>query len=559
MKYAKIFMLIIAALFAVNSAAYAESAAYQEHINLEFHASKYIGLDKKITRIFVGSSNIINVSQPSSSMNEFVITAKNTKGSTTLFIWTADGARYEYLVNVVDEEIGQAAIIEEAIGLPDVHVRKVGSRILLTGTVKNQYERNLALQTAMLYVGNSSNNLSVGSNVNMSLDTSSSTDSSSNDVEVNNLENSGTVIDLLHMISPLQIRLEAQVIEISSDKAKDLGIQYGASNSGGIFYFGESYDRTNKTRYYRDSDGTLISETYGDPVDFKDKPLRWLEQRFGPINATINALVSKGDARILSRPNITTMSGEQATIQIGGQIPYQSVTGNGTPHTEFKNYGIILQFKPIIDAENRITSLVHTEVSNLSGQTVDGQPILATRRADSVVNINSGSTMIIGGLMDSSEAKNVSKIPLLGDIPILGEFFKYTTKSRNKRELIIVITPYIMGDGETSRAAVTNDMRDYYHAGQREKNSLNDVDLNALPPPFEEENKNTKKDKPKKHYKKSKDEKEKSADDEKQSDDTKEKSEDDEKQSENKKKKSKDKKEKHSGTSFEFGIFGDAF
>ena len=549
MKYAKIFILLIAVLFAVNSAAYAEQANYRENITLEFRTSKYISLDKKITRIFVGNGGIINVKQPSTAMNEFVITAKAAKGSTTLFIWTADGERYEYLVNVVDEEIGQAAVIEEAIGLPDVHVKKVGSRILLTGTVKNQYERNLALQTAMLYVGNSQNNLSVGSNVNMDLNAASSTDSGASDVEVNNLENSGTVIDLLHMVSPLQIRLEAQVIEINSDKAKDLGIQYGENGSGGIFTFGEAHDRTATTETYlsESADGELstISLTTGGQVEhFREKPLKWLEQRFGSINATIHALVSKGDARILSRPSITTMSGEQATIQIGGEIPYTISNVNGST-VRFKNYGIILQFKPIIDAENRITSAIHTEVSNLSGQTVDGQPIIATRSADSVINMHSGATMVIGGLMDSSEAKNVSKIPLLGNIPILGEFFKYSTKTRNKRELIILITPYIVGEGENYRAAMSNDMRDYYHAEQREKNSLNNVDLNALPPPSEEEVKKSKKDKPKKNYTKSKAEKEKSKDTEKKSDD--------------KKEKSKDKKEKHSGTSFEFGIFGGAF
>ena len=485
-------MPVLGTLLAVNSAVYAESAAYREQITLEFYASEYISLNKKISRVFVGSSGVISVKQPSTSPNEFVITAKDKKGSTTLFIWTADGARYEYLINVVDEEIGQAAIIEKAINLPNVHVKKVGQRILLTGTVQNQYERNYALQTARLYVkSGGNNNLSVGSNVDMQLNTSSATSSGSSNVEVNALEDAGEIIDLLEMANPLQIRLEAQVIEISSDKAKDLGITYGESGSGGVFTFGEDHDRTNKTRYYRSSDGSLVTESYSDPTDFRNNPIKWVEQRFGPINATIHALVTKGDAHILSRPNITTMSGEQATIQIGGQIPYTVSNANGST-TNFKDYGIILQFKPVIDAQNRITSVVHTEVSNLSGQTVDGQPIIATRRADSVINIDSGSTMVIGGLMDSTESKSVSKIPLLGDIPILGEFFKYTTKSRDKRELIIVITPYIMGDGEVKRAGMSDELRDLYHAGQRDKNNLNDVDLNALPPPFEEKKKDKK-------------------------------------------------------------------
>ena len=490
MKYAKFFVLVLAVLFAVNFSVYAEPAEYQENINLEFYASKYISIDKKISRIFIGSSDIVNVRQPADSASEFVITAKDKKGSTTLFIWTADGARHEYLVNVVDEEIGQAAIIEEAIGLPDVHVKKVGDRILLTGTVKNQYERNYALQTARLYVDdNGSNNLSVGSNVEMQLDTSSAKNASSSGVKMNTLESGGKIIDLLEMKNPIQIRLEAQVVEINSDDAKDLGVQYGVARTGGIFYFGEDYVRSSN------------------PTSFRNNPIRWAGDRFGSINGQINALVTKRKARILSRPSVTTMSGEQATIHIGGKIPYQSTDDNGKSNTEFENYGIILQFKPIVDEKNRITSAVHTEVSAPSGEAVNGQPIIDTRFADSVVNVYSGSTMVVGGLMDSSVSKSVQKIPLLGDIPVLGEFFKYTSKSRDKRELIILVTPYIVSEEDISHTGMTDNMRDYYYDGQREHNNLNDIDVNALPPPFEENDKKSKKDKKSKQDKKSKNEK----------------------------------------------------
>ena len=205
--------------------------------------------------------------------------------------------------------------------------------------------------------------------------------------------------------------------------------------------------------------------------------MKWVEQRFAPINATIHALVTNGNARILSRPSLTTLSGEQATIQIGGKIPYSISNVTGTT-VQFENYGIILQFKPIVDEQNRIVSTVHTEVSNLSGQSVNGQPIVSTRRADSVINLDSGSTMIVGGLMDSTESKAVSKIPLLGDIPILGEFFKYTSKRRDKRELIILVTPYIVENEQASQARMSNSMRDYYRQGQLEHNGLNEVDLN---------------------------------------------------------------------------------
>ena len=471
MKYVRYFLLVAVALFAVNAVAFAEPAAHQININMEYNSSKYISMNQKIIRIFVGNGSVVHVHQPSPDSTEFIITSQGTTASTTIFIWTEDGRRHEYLVNVSDEQYGQAKIIEEAIGLPNVHVRKVGDRILLTGTVKNQFERNHALQTARLYVGSKGdNNLSVGSNVDMQLRTKSATNATTNNIEVNNLETAGTIIDLLEMENPIQIRLEAQVVEINTEKAKDLGIQYGVSRTGGIFYFGEDYERSN-------------------PTSFRNNPAKWFESHFGSINAQITALVTDGKARILSRPNITTMSGEQATINIGGQIPYQSTNSNGSTNTEFKDYGIILQFKPVLDAQGRITMAVHAEVSSLSGETVDGQPIISTRFADSVVNVFSGSAMVIGGLMDSSESKNINKIPLLGDIPILGEFFKYTSKSRDKRELMIIVTPHIVEMGDTSRNLMSDEMREYYYNGQRERNAMHDTDLNALPPPFTEEDK----------------------------------------------------------------------
>ena len=495
MKYVKLFLLVAVALFAVNSAAYAEPAAHQERITLEFHASKYFSIDKKVVRVFVGSGDIIKVRQPGTSSNEFVITAQASKGSTTLFVWTADGERYEYLVSVVDEEIGQAEIIEQAINLPNVHVKKVGDRILLTGKVKNQY------QTARLYVADDgNNNLSVGSNVDMQLQTQEATSAGSITIDTSKLVSTGKIIDLLEMESPIQIRLEAQVIEINSDNAKELGVQYGVNRTGGVFYFGEDYKRT-KTytpTYFDPSTGMITSgNSYtARNTPLRENPLRWLEENFAPINGQINALVTKGKAKVLSRPNITTMSGESAKIRIGGEIPYTTTDDDGSKTTEFKDYGIILQFKPILDAQGRITMAVHTEVSSIGGTTPDGeQYTLNTRSADSVVNVISGSTMVVGGLMDSSETKNINKIPLLGDIPILGEFFKYNSKSRDKRELMVVVTPYIVGDYENTHAAMSDEMRDYYHAGQRDKNSMNDVDLNALPPPFTEEDKKSKKDK----------------------------------------------------------------
>ena len=474
----ELFVLWIAA-FSVVHAEELEIFAENESvkmIDLSFHSSKHFKLRSDIEKIFMGSAAIATVVQIPPNKNEFVITAKDKEGSTTLFIWTSSGDKYEYVVNVTKEQAGTAAVIERAIGLPDVHVRKVDDRVLLTGTVKNQYERNFAIQTARLYVGGGSEtSLNFGSTVDPSLETKSSTDNDSSTTlsENNTVQDSGKVIDLLQMSNPTQIRLEAQVLAISPSDSQNIGFLYGTSSTSGdtrapgnqgIVYLGESNTRT----------------TTGDR-SFKNNPWKWLMDRHADINMSIHALVTNSKAKILSRPSIMTLSGEQATIQIGGEIPYTVSNSNGTT-VNFKNYGIILQFKPIVDSQNNIIATVYTEVSNVSGESVDGQPILDTRRADAVVNLKSGSTMVVGGLMDSSERKAVTKIPLLGNIPIIGEFFKYSSKTKDKQELIILITPYILDQEETTHAGMTETMRDHYYDGQREKNSLEDVDLNAPPP-----------------------------------------------------------------------------
>ncbi|MBQ7496798.1 MAG: pilus assembly protein N-terminal domain-containing protein [Selenomonas sp.] len=458
--------------------AYAQGA---EVLSVDLHGSKYMTMPGAIVRMAVGDSTVAKVTEVPGSSHDFMIFGRGT-GSTSLFVWTASGARYEYIIGVSSVDPGQAKVIEDAIGLPGVKVKMVGERILLSGTVENQYERNYAVRTAQLFMikEQKTGNYSVGSDVDMSVDTANTSNSGGNTV----LKTSqgvavGQVIDLLHMLYPSQIRMEAQVISINPENIKNLGIVYGRASgddlisSPGIFYVGDSY-------------GSGDKET-----TFAHNPWKWMTDRWGGINMALRALVSDNKAKILSRPSITTMSGEEAIIQVGGEIPYTQRDSNGSPHTEWKNYGIILQFKPVVDAQGRIVASIHTEVSMPSGESVDGQPILDRRRADSVVTVDSGSTMVIGGLMDSRDYKTVRKFPFLGDIPVLGEFFKYTSHNKDNQEMIILVTPTLVEEGETSKAAMTREMKDYYTKGRRAAEAREQVDLDEPLPEEEGEKKSS--------------------------------------------------------------------
>lgn len=442
------------------------SVSAAELLSVGVHSSRYVSMPTSITRIAVGDPEIATIVRVPSSRTEFLVVAHKA-GTTSLFVWGADGARYEYIVGVSPEDEGQAKVIESAIGLPGVRVKMVDGKVLLTGTVENQYERNYAMRTAQLFVkDDTSGNLSVGSNANMRLQAQTADKNSrSGSVGGNTYSSAGSVIDLLHLRHPSQIKLEAQVVAINPTENSDLGFVYGSGtgsdliSSPGVFYGGQSYGS-------------------GGSTTFRNNPWTWLTEHHSDINVALRALVTQNRAKILSRPSITTMSGEEAVIQVGGEIPYTTRDKNGNPTTEFKDYGIILQFKPLVDAENRIVSSIHTEVSMPSGETIDNQPILDKRRADAVVTATSGSTMVIGGLMDSREYKVVRKFPFLGDIPIIGEFFKYTSKSRNRQELIILVTPRLVDENSASKAEMTNDMHKFYQKGQQEKATMKKVDLN---------------------------------------------------------------------------------
>lgn len=396
----RIGLLLAAAMLSFGSVCAAEP------VEVSLNESKYMAASG-ITRLAVGNPAIADVQLLSSG--DFLLVGKKA-GTTSLIVWSDGGRRTEYTVYVAGNDRGMASAIQDAIGYPKVHVQMMKDRVMLRGKVENQYEHDVAMKIAGLYTGG---------------------------------DESG-VIDLLEMEHPSQIRLEAQIIEIGSNYAKDLGIQYWSQTpekqdetttgitvgTAGIFYGGEDFSSSRK---------------HGG----------WLGSHVANVNVTLQALINQGKARILSRPSITTLSGKNANILIGGRIPVPISDGNGNVSVDWREYGIRLNIEPKVDSEDKITSKVHAEVSTLdkaSSVKIDSYSIpgILSREADTEVNVHSGMTMVIGGLINSEDSKSISKIPLLGDLPIIGRFFQHTSKSRDKRELIILITPTLVSDDTPS-------------------------------------------------------------------------------------------------------------
>ena len=171
------------------------------------------------------------------------------------------------------------------------------------------------------------------------------------------------------------------------------------------------------------------------------------------LGVTIQALESKNLLQILAEPNLMTESGKEANFLAGGEFPYPLVTsvGSGSPtiSVQFKEFGIRLAFTPVLSADGAIHLKVKPEVSTLdfaNSVTVSGfvLPALSTRRVESEMSLADGQTFAIAGLVDNRVTEILSKVPGIGDIPVLGKLFQSKSLNKSKSELLVIVTPHIV-------------------------------------------------------------------------------------------------------------------
>ena len=231
-----------------------------------------------------------------------------------------------------------------------------------------------------------------------------------------------------------QILLEAQVMALSKSASKALGIDWSWSTFPQPSTSSSSTTTSVTTTYF-----PIGLVTGGDGKQYS----------MG-VNATLNALITKGDGKLLARPNLLTFNGNKGTIFVGDQLPVvtpNATTAGGavTYTTEYKNAGITLSYVPRINEDGQISASVFVEVSTPVSITLDvgGQKTTAyqitTRSAQTHVRMKDGDTLVIGGLISNSEIKSLNKVPLLGDLPILGKLFQSVSKSKNETEVVIFL------------------------------------------------------------------------------------------------------------------------
>ena len=234
-----------------------------------------------------------------------------------------------------------------------------------------------------------------------------------------------------------QVQLKIRVAEVSKNKLRDLGSSYaylGSPGAGGVV----------------NSGGPTIGDIAGGLLTGGAASSANLLFLGGNMVAAINALQTNGVLRALAEPNLIAMDGQTASFLAGGEFPIPVVQGGGGGSStsvtiQFKEYGVRLNFKPTIIDEDHIRLDLEPEVSTIdfaNGVRFQGfvVPALRTRRAHTGIELRDGQSFALAGLLDNSETRSISKIPVLGDVPILGNLFKSTQFQKQETELVFLVT-----------------------------------------------------------------------------------------------------------------------
>ncbi|MGI9421464.1 MAG: type II and III secretion system protein family protein [Geminicoccaceae bacterium] len=378
-----------------------------DQVQIEVGKGQVIRLPHPAATVFVADPNIADVQAQSPSI---IYLFGKRAGSTSMFaVDENDGVLLRSSVRVDHNLAGLRGAIERLLPGNAVDVSSVDGSIVLDGKVDSPTAAQELRELASRYLGEEE-----------------------------------TLLNRTRVGAPTQVHLRVRVAEVSREVIKEFGINWETLFNSGNFTFGFASGRdlvSNGGAIFRspaNAGGNAPGIGFGNYTTGS-----------ASVSTAIDALAEEGLVTVLAEPNLTALSGETASFLAGGEFPIPVASDDNEIEIEFKEFGISLAFTPTVLSRNRISLRVRPEVSELSDNgaiTINGLtiPALATRRAETTVELGSGQSFAVGGLLSNDVQNTVSKFPGLGDLPVLGTLFRSQRFQTNETELVIMVTPYLV-------------------------------------------------------------------------------------------------------------------
>jgi len=353
-----------------------------------------IRTDKAFSELVVGNPGVADVFPLT---NNSIYVQANSTGSTNIAFYDAGKQLIGTVLVSVRIDFGQLqTAIDRAVPSARVEVSNVNNRIRLSGEVKDNVDLARVLDIARQYTADPERDL---------------------------------VVNAIRVTDPQQVQLDVRILEVSRNAGRSLGVELDATHNGADLFTTE---------------GSATTE-----LPFGSFVGGLLQVAGADIDVVINALESKGLARRLANPTLVTTSGIEANFVVGGEVPIsRTVTAeNGSVSTEtaYREYGVRLNFRPVVLDGGMVSLRVRPEVSDVdTSLNVNGQPAFISRKADTTVSLRDGQSFAIAGLLQVDNERNVKQVPWIGQIPVLGALFRSTAFQKKETDLVIVVTPHLV-------------------------------------------------------------------------------------------------------------------
>lgn len=408
--------LVLPALLAALAIVQTPSVSAQENFPSQIHVAAGERASGRILNVGIGRSVVINLAEDAADVlvsnpeiadavlrtPRRIFVLGNTAGQSRLVLFGRSGRELaSFSIRVEKDTSDLTRIIRRLVPGANITAESINGNVVLSGTAKSTVEAQQAADIAAKFQG---------------------------------AETSASIVNLIAVSGSDQVHLKVTVAEVERSIVKQLGVRFSGTISTGNFTpFGDNVPGFNVNPSIVNQATAGVTFTSGATS----------------LTAQIDALSRSGVIRTLAEPTLTAISGENASFLAGGEFPIPIAQDGNEISVEFKKFGVGLDFTPIVLSGGRISLRVKTEVSELSNEgavSAGGITIsaLKVRRAESTLELPSGGTLVMAGLLKESYQQAVEGVPGLMQLPILGSLFKSRDFLKSQTELAVFVTPYVV-------------------------------------------------------------------------------------------------------------------